>query len=203
MNVANLARVCGTAAATVGAASLAGWSRRPTLQRSDRTAEDLARLDAEFQASLRIQLETARRYDGRFTLTSIQLGAGEPIPDRALLATACKRHIRLLDAVTLIDDALVVLWGSTEQAEAATALERLIGAGVLPPSSLEWTGAATFPADGFTAVSLVEAAVGRIGTFELPGRRERVHLHAVTTAPPSVAVDAGRMNGDGLTAVGG
>lgn len=210
--VASLARAWGSARTIAGAASVAGWSRRPTLQWPDRTAQDLAHLDAVFQTSLRIQLETARRYDRRFTLTSTALSGGEPVQDAAhdpaqdpaQVAAACARHIRVLDAVTLIDGALVMLWGSTAQTEVAAALERLIAAGVLPPSSLERTGAATFPMDGLTAVSLTEAAAAHIGTLP-PSTRPHppTRLHAVATAPPSARAEGDHSNGNGLTAVGG
>lgn len=199
MNVTGFARACGTAAAIAGAASVAGWARRPTIQWTGRTDQELSRLDMEFQTCLRTQLETARRYDHRFTLTSTQLDGGDP----ALVATACERHIRVLDAVTLTDGVLLFLWSSIERAEAATALDRLIAKGVLPPSSLARTGAATFPVDGFTAVSLIEAAAERVGTLQLPSRRELPRLHAVAAVPSSVRVEAGHTNGDGLAAVGG
>src|SRR5690606_23269634 len=170
MNVANLARVCGTAATIAGAASVAGWSQRSMRQLTDRTAPDLARLDIEFQTCLRTQLETARRYDLHFTLTATELDDGDPVA----VARACAPHLRVLDAVTLVDGALVLLCSGTEQAGAARALDRLVTEGVLAPSSLERTGAATFPLDGFTAVSLMETAVERVGSLAPASGHDRV-----------------------------
>lgn len=208
--VTSLARVSGHVATVVHAATLAAWSHRPALQWPDRAAEELVRLDAGFQTSLRTQLEAARRYDRCFTLTSTALGGGDLELDPAQVAQACERHIRVLDAVTLMDDVLVLLWGGTEQPEAATALERLIAAGVLPPLSLERTGSATFPADGLTAVSLTEAAADRVGSLVPAGREQPTRPRAVSTARSTarstvrstVRVGRSRANGDELTAVG-
>lgn len=198
--VTGLARACGTAATLAGAASIAGWSGRATRQWIDGIDPEISRLQAHFESTLRIQLETARRYERCFTLTSTELDGLDP----KLVATTCEQHVRVLDAVTLMDGALVVLWWNTDRPGTAIAFERLIADRVLPPSSWERTGAATFPGDGLTAVSLTEAAAARIGSLTPATHRDRPArtLHAVATPTSLRSGDVGA-NDDRLRAVGG
>jgi hypothetical protein len=151
--VTTIARACGTAVTVAGAASLANRSMR----RNAGHDPELQRLDAAFTTSMRIQLETARRHDRRFTITSTELDLASP----SRTALEVERRTRVLDAVTVVEDTLVILWWNTDLDGAATAIRRLVAIGALPTSSLELTGAATFPDDGFTEVALVEAASGR------------------------------------------
>lgn len=146
---ANLVRRCGAAVTVAGAATIAARSLRRANHRID---DELDRLDAEFRTSLRIQLETARRHDRRFTLTST------PIDGIArLLPTDVGRHVRVLDAVTSTDDALIVLWWNTDRQGTLAAIERLVAEGVVPRAAADATGIATFPTDGLTVVSLFGA----------------------------------------------
>lgn len=152
---------------------------------------------------LAMQIEIARRDESRFTVTSTQLDGVDPsLVDPVRVVTACDRQLRVLDAVTTTDGALVVLWWNTDRAGATIGLQRLVADHVLPLAALERTGTAMFPEDGLTAVALIEAA-RRVDTPSILSRWERpTHLHAVTTGPPVRGVEGDGLDGDGLAAAG-
>lgn len=162
MNVPNtLARACGTVASVAGAATLAGRSRREGARGPDPA---LAQLSADFSTTMRIQIETARRYELRFTLTATDLADHEPLH----AAQRCAGHIRLLDAVTVVGQSLVVLWWNTDRLGASAAIRRLVASGVLDPTSPDRTGGATYPSDGLTEVALLEHATAEGQRGDLP-----------------------------------
>jgi hypothetical protein len=150
-----LARVCGAACTLAGAAAVAGRQARTGSNGDHRRLErDLGRLEEIFRDRLHTQLESARRYERRFTLTSTELA----VPDPGHLVVDCASHIRVLDALAFVDGALLALWWDSGPDAAEAAISRLVDEGRLPPASRHTTGSATFPVDGLTAISLVEFA---------------------------------------------
>jgi hypothetical protein len=205
MNIfAGLVRACGAAVTAAGTASGVGRPRRrPSRRRSGPTAQEIARLDAEFHTRLAMQIEIARRDESRFTLTATELDGVDSSVDPLQVLFACDRQLRTLDAVTLIDGVLVVLWWNTDRSGATVGLQRLVADDVLPLAALERTGTAMFPDDGLTAVALSEAArrIGGPPSFRRRTER-RTHLRAVTTGPAVLGVDGDGLDGDGLAAAG-
>lgn len=178
-----LARMWG-AAALAGVATAAGWTGR-ALWHGDGDQRELELLEDHFWVQVRTQLEVARRYERRFTLTSTELDVADATDvDATDLVFSCAGGVRSLDAVALIDQRLVVLWWNSDREQAASAVARLVADGLLPASALTVTNAAVFPGDGLTAVSLVEAAADRHRRLE-PGRSLRVVPDTPQEAPRS------------------
>ena len=155
----------------------------------------LERYDSVFADRLAVQLESARRHNRRFSVTIIPL---EPLgrDERIDVLRRCTSAIRLLDAATLLEGELLVLWSDADRPQAADAAHRLACEGIV--SEFAVPRHATFPDDGLTTEALIEAAEQRRLRPRGGERRERVAARRRTDhrpshpAPSEMRVSAGR-----------
>lgn len=129
-----------------------GRETRAALSRWRTVSEPAHDHDADFLDRLNIQFEGARRFDRRFAITVAPVRS----EDLATVLGACARNLRLLDAVTSLDDDVMFLWAETAHAGAAAATTRLVEAGFLPIAAKPRH--AVFPDDGYTTTALIDAA---------------------------------------------
>jgi hypothetical protein len=164
---------------------VAGWRR---LVGND---HDVHRtLDDRFDAQLRMQLEAARRYERSFALTHVS-GDG---CDLSALAQRCSSRIRILDAVTVSDAGLMLLWAESDRAGAEAATRRLSRDGLLPHAVT--VRSAIFPVDGLTVAALLDS-------LERATAIEHRRLAPITSIPirrHSALRRGHRYDGDGFDA---